>query len=67
MGRELAEAFPEARAVYDEGSEAVGFDLAKLCFEGPIEELTKTELQQPALVATSHRLPARGRDARRGR
>ena len=53
MGRELAEAFPEARAVYDEGSEAVGFDLAKLCFEGPIEELTKTELQQPALVATS--------------
>ena len=53
MGRALAEAFPEVRAVYDEASEAVGFDVARLCFEGPIEELTKTELQQPALVATS--------------
>jgi [acyl-carrier-protein] S-malonyltransferase len=53
MGRELAEAYPEARAVYDEASEAVGLDLARLCFEGPLEELTKTELQQPALVATS--------------
>ena len=53
MGREMAEAFPEARAVYDEGSEAVGFDLARVCFEGPLEELTRTEVQQPALVATS--------------
>ena len=53
MGRELAEAYPEARTVYDEASEAVGLDLARLCFEGPLEELTRTELQQPALVATS--------------
>jgi [acyl-carrier-protein] S-malonyltransferase len=53
MGRALAEAFPEARAVYDDASEAVGFDVARLCFEGPIENLTRTELQQPALVATS--------------
>jgi [acyl-carrier-protein] S-malonyltransferase len=53
MGRAFAEAYPEARAVYDDASEAVGFDLARLCFEGPIEELTRTELQQPALVATS--------------
>jgi [acyl-carrier-protein] S-malonyltransferase len=53
MGRAIAERFPAARAVYDEGSDAVGFDLAKLCFEGPIEDLTRTELQQPALVATS--------------
>jgi [acyl-carrier-protein] S-malonyltransferase len=53
MGLAMAEAFPEARAVYDEASEAVGFDVAELCFEGPIEELTRTELQQPALVATS--------------
>jgi [acyl-carrier-protein] S-malonyltransferase len=52
MGREFAEAFPEARAVYDEAAEAAGFDVAKLCWEGPIEELTKTELQQPALVTT---------------
>jgi [acyl-carrier-protein] S-malonyltransferase len=53
MGRAFAERFPEARAVYEEAAEAVGFDVARLCFEGPIEELTKTELQQPALVATS--------------
>ena len=53
MGRAFAEAYPEARAVYDDAAEAVGFDLARLCFEGPLEKLTKTELQQPALVATS--------------
>jgi [acyl-carrier-protein] S-malonyltransferase len=53
MGRAFAEALPEARAVYDEASEAAGFDVAKVCFEGPIEELTRTEVQQPALVATS--------------
>jgi [acyl-carrier-protein] S-malonyltransferase len=53
MGAAMAEGFSDSRAVYDEASEAVGFDVARLCFEGPIEELTKTELQQPALVATS--------------
>ena len=53
MGRAFAESYPEARAVYDEASEAVGLDLARLCFEGPIEELTRTEIQQPTLVATS--------------
>jgi [acyl-carrier-protein] S-malonyltransferase len=53
MGKEIADVFPEARAVYDEASAAVGFDVAELCFEGSIEDLTRTELQQPALVATS--------------
>ena len=53
MGRAFAEQFPKVRAVYEEASEAAGFDVARLCFEGPIEELTRTELQQPALVATS--------------
>jgi [acyl-carrier-protein] S-malonyltransferase len=53
MGRAIADEFPEARAVYDEGSEAVGFDVARLCFEGSLDELTRTEFQQPALVATS--------------
>ena len=53
MGRAMASAFPEAQAVFEEASEAVGFDVARLCFEGPIEELTRTEMQQPALVATS--------------
>ena len=53
MGRAIAAEFPAARAAYDEASEAVGFDVARLCFEGSIEDLTRTELQQPALVATS--------------
>ena len=53
MGKAFAEQFPECRAVYDEAAEATGFDVARLCFEGPIEDLTRTELQQPALVATS--------------
>ena len=53
MGRAMAEAFPEARAVFAEAADAVGFDVARLCIEGPIEELTRTQRQQPALVATS--------------
>jgi len=53
MGQAMAGAFPEAQAVYDEAADAVGFDIARICFEGPIEELTRTEIQQPALVTTS--------------
>jgi [acyl-carrier-protein] S-malonyltransferase len=53
MGQAIAAEFQGARAVFEEASEAVGFDVAKLCFEGPIEELTRTDKQQPALVATS--------------
>jgi [acyl-carrier-protein] S-malonyltransferase len=39
--------------VFEEGSEAAGLDLRRLCFDAPMEELWETELQQPALVATS--------------
>jgi [acyl-carrier-protein] S-malonyltransferase len=53
MGRDIAEAAPEAMAVFEEGSEASGLDLKRLCFSGTAEELTRTDLQQPALVATS--------------
>jgi [acyl-carrier-protein] S-malonyltransferase len=53
MGRDLARAVPESREVFDAASEAVGFDLARVCFEGPVEELNRTEITQPALVATS--------------
>ena len=53
MGREIAEASPEAMAVYEQGSEASGLDLRRLCFSGTAEELTRTDIQQPALVATS--------------
>jgi [acyl-carrier-protein] S-malonyltransferase len=53
MGKDIAEAVPEAMAVYEEGSEACGLDLRRLCFDTPIEEVVETEIQQPALVATS--------------
>jgi len=53
MGREIAEAIPEAMDVFRVGSDASGLDLRHLCFESPIEELVQTEVQQPALVATS--------------
>ena len=53
MGREIALAVPEAMEVYRVGSDASGLDLQKLCFESPLDELVKTEVQQPALVATS--------------
>jgi [acyl-carrier-protein] S-malonyltransferase len=53
MGRDIAEAYPEAMDVLERGSEASGLDLVKLCFEAPLEELVATDVQQPALVATS--------------
>jgi [acyl-carrier-protein] S-malonyltransferase len=39
--------------VYERGSEACGLDLMQLCFETPLEQMVETEVQQPALVATS--------------
>jgi [acyl-carrier-protein] S-malonyltransferase len=53
MGRDICEASPAARAVFERADAALGFPLAKLCFEGPEEELRRTELQQPALLTTS--------------
>src|SRR5207245_3132547 len=53
MGRDLAEAFPEAMEVFDKASSAADLDLRRLCFEAPLEELVETEVQQPALVAMS--------------
>ena len=53
MGRDVAEAVPEAMDVFERGSEASGLDLKKLCFESPLSQLVATELQQPALVAAS--------------
>ena len=53
MGREIAEAVPAAMEVYRAGSEAAGIDLLKLCFDTPLAQMVETEVQQPALVATS--------------
>ena len=53
MGRDIAHAVPEAMDVYRRASEASGLDLVHLCFEAPETELVQTDVQQPALVATS--------------
>jgi [acyl-carrier-protein] S-malonyltransferase len=53
MGRDLASAIPECRDLYARASQVLGFDLAKVCFEGPIEALTKSSNAQPAIFVTS--------------
>jgi len=53
MGQALAAAFPEARAVFAEADEALGFPLSRLCFEGPEADLQLTANTQPAILVTS--------------
>jgi [acyl-carrier-protein] S-malonyltransferase len=53
MGREIAEGVPEAMDILVRASDAAGLDLVRLCFDAGEEELVETEVQQPALVATS--------------
>lgn len=53
MGKELADSFPAARQVFAEANEALGFDLARLCFEGPEEDLKLTANTQPAILTVS--------------
>jgi [acyl-carrier-protein] S-malonyltransferase len=64
MGRALCERHAEARAVFEEADQLLHFPLSRLCFEGPAEELTRTENTQPALlvasVAAARVLDARG-------
>jgi [acyl-carrier-protein] S-malonyltransferase len=53
MGRDLADAFPVARRVFEEADDRLGMALSRLCFEGPEEELVRTEHAQPAILAAS--------------
>jgi len=53
MGKRLADSYPTARKTFEEADDALGFPLAKLCFEGPVEELRRTEKTPPALLAVS--------------
>lgn len=53
MGKGLYNEYAEARAIFDEASDATGVDLAKLCFEGPDSELNRTENTQPAILTAS--------------
>lgn len=49
MGKDLAEQIPSARQWFDRANVALGYDLAKVCFEGPESDLTKTEHAQPGI------------------
>ncbi|MFH1062738.1 MAG: ACP S-malonyltransferase [Candidatus Omnitrophota bacterium] len=53
MGKDLYDSFPQAKAIFNLANQVLGFDLAKICFEGPIEELTKSAICQPAIVTHS--------------
>jgi [acyl-carrier-protein] S-malonyltransferase len=53
MGKDLYDNFPQAKDIFDQANKVLGFDLAKLCFEGPIEELTKSAVCQPAILTHS--------------
>lgn len=53
MGKDLAEAFPACRDLFEHASKVLGFDLARICFEGPDEELTKSSHAQPAIFVVS--------------
>lgn len=53
MGKKLYDSFPIAKHTFEEASSVLGFNLAKLCFEGDIKELTKTENAQPAILTVS--------------
>ncbi len=53
MGAAMAASSPAARAVFDRASETLGFDLAAICFDGPLDRLSSTDVTQPALIATS--------------
>jgi len=64
MGKELAEKYPAARAVFDEADQALSFFISKMCFEGTEEDLKLTANTQPAIltcsVAVSRVLAERG-------
>jgi [acyl-carrier-protein] S-malonyltransferase len=53
MGQSLYDSLPAARQLFDRASAALGYDLTKICFEGPAEELDSTIYSQPALFVTS--------------
>jgi len=63
MGRELVESYPEARDIFAQADNVLGFALSRLCFDGPEAELTDTLNAQPAIlthsVATLHVIQAR--------
>ena len=53
MGKRIVEQYPKAKELFDQAGQVLGYDLAKLCFEGPADELDSTIYSQPALFVAS--------------
>ncbi len=53
MGKDLYEAYPESRELFEKADKALGFSISKLCFDGPEDELKKTTNTQPALLVSA--------------
>ncbi len=53
MGKEIAQKFDAAAKIFDRANAIVGFDLSRICFEGPAEKLNTTTVSQPAIFVTS--------------
>jgi len=53
MGQDIFKASAQARAIYQEASDVLSIDIAELCFQGPAETLSRTDVQQPAIFVTS--------------
>lgn len=53
MGKDLSERYPACRELFERADEALGYDLSRICFEGPIEELTRSDRAQPAIFVAS--------------
>jgi len=53
MGKDVADAFPEAAEIFKKADQIVGFNLSQLCFEGPADQLSTTSISQPAIFITS--------------
>lgn len=53
MGKDLAERFPSARALFERANDCLGYDLTRIAFHGPEAELTRTENAQPAIYLVS--------------
>ena len=54
MGRDFAESDASLSALFDKANGVLGFNLKKICFDGPVEELTKSNICQPAIFVTSY-------------
>ncbi|HKL20475.1 MAG TPA: ACP S-malonyltransferase, partial [Tichowtungia sp.] len=53
MGRDLYDAIPECKALFEKANEVLGFDIASICFDGPEDELKKSHNTQPAIFTVS--------------